>query len=447
LTTQKHNPNADVKPVENPYVVEKLFLQRSKFEQIVEIVDQTLSSKMFKRRFAEHTEFDDLYGFKIWNNNGNAKSLSKKKASANNKISSALKEVPSTTITVDTKSCDLIWKNYTEDHEKKVTVGSSEERLIDIGIVLYKPTATVMRSRQAADSDDNPSYQKKKQKKSVAKVASTDHDPPERIKINIMNPIHTACNSKLHETSSTTEISKFTINFHNYTFLKRVIARSLEDTDDSESDDSSLASRLERVYKKHIYEKFRTAVGNYIMNNNSTRRVYAGKIGERSGIFAMHSKRKRAYPIKRTSDLVDWLTKAKKTIDLSDGCRVAEINVGFAVAKDNYISEINYFAPIVDSSGFEETVMITQIDVIDSPAPQFNKNETSRATKSFPGQLKNMLSKAYSEHSNCNESPYSMQRSILSSINTIQLSCSFPMRVLISHWQSVLLNVEVLLEE
>jgi hypothetical protein len=40
-----------------------------------------------------------------------------------------------------------------------------------------------------------------------------------------------------------------------------------------------------------------------------------------------------------------------------------------------------------------------------------------------------------------------MQRSILSSINTIQLSCSFPMRVLLSHWQSVLLNVEVLLEE
>jgi hypothetical protein len=56
LTTQKHNPNADVKPVENPYVLEKLFLQRSKFEQIVEIVDQTLSSEMFKIRFAEHTE-------------------------------------------------------------------------------------------------------------------------------------------------------------------------------------------------------------------------------------------------------------------------------------------------------------------------------------------------------------------------------------------------------
>jgi hypothetical protein len=29
LTTQKHNPNSDVKPVENPYV------ERSKFEQIV----------------------------------------------------------------------------------------------------------------------------------------------------------------------------------------------------------------------------------------------------------------------------------------------------------------------------------------------------------------------------------------------------------------------------
>jgi hypothetical protein len=63
---------------------------------------------MFKRRFAEHTEFDDLYGFKIWNNNGNAKSLSKKKASANNKVSSALKEVSSTRITVDTKFCKLI---------------------------------------------------------------------------------------------------------------------------------------------------------------------------------------------------------------------------------------------------------------------------------------------------------------------------------------------------
>jgi hypothetical protein len=280
----------------------------------------------------------------------------------------------------------------------------------------------------------------------VAKVASTDHVPPERIKINIMNPIHTANNSKLPE-SSTTEISKITIKFHNYTFLKRVIARSLEDIDDSESDDSSLASRYERVYQKHIYEKFRKAVGNYIMKNISTRRVYAGKIGERSGIFALHSKRKRAYPIQRISDLVDWLTKAKKTIDLNDGCRVAEINVGFAVAKDNYIGDNSYFAPIVDISGFEGTGTITQIDGIDSPAPQLNKKEASRATKALPGQLKNILSKAYNDHSNCNESPYSMQRFTLSSINTIQLSCSFPMMVLISHWQSVLLNVGVLLGE
>jgi len=206
--------------------------------------------------------------------------------------------------------------------------------------------------------------------------------------------------------------------------------------------------RVWNAYTRSIStRKFIKLLEIIIMNNISTRRIYAGKIGERSGILAMHSKGKRACPIQRTSDLVDWITKAKQTIDLSDGCRVAEINVGFAVAKDNYIADNNYFAPIVDSSGFEETVMITQIDVIDSPAPQFNKNETSRATKSFPGQLKNMLSKAYSEHSNCNESPYSMQRSNLSSINTIQLSCSFPMRVLISHWQSVLLNVEVLLEE
>ena len=95
-------------------------------------------------------------------------------------------------------------------------------------------------------------------------MASTDHVPPERIKINILNPIHTANNSKLPETSSTTEISKFTIKFHNYTLLKRVIARSLEDIDDSESDDLSLASRYERVYQKHIYEKFRKAVGVFL---------------------------------------------------------------------------------------------------------------------------------------------------------------------------------------
>jgi hypothetical protein len=39
-------------------------------------------------------------------------------------------------------------------------VGSSEERLHDIGIVLYKPTATMMRSKQDADSDDDPPYHK-----------------------------------------------------------------------------------------------------------------------------------------------------------------------------------------------------------------------------------------------------------------------------------------------
>jgi len=80
-----------------------------------------------------------LYGFKIWNNNDNKKKTAQRKASAN-KVSSALKQIPSTTITEYTNGCDSIWKQYTMDHYRKVSNGDTQTRLVDIGIALFKPS-------------------------------------------------------------------------------------------------------------------------------------------------------------------------------------------------------------------------------------------------------------------------------------------------------------------
>jgi len=75
MTTPKLKPNVDVKPVENPVVIEKVFSQRTPFDKIEASVTATLSTEAFRMRYADHTEFDALYGFNIWNNNGNKKTL------------------------------------------------------------------------------------------------------------------------------------------------------------------------------------------------------------------------------------------------------------------------------------------------------------------------------------------------------------------------------------
>jgi len=113
----------------------------------------------------------------------------------------------------------------------------------------------------------------------------------------------------------------------------------------------------------------------------------------------MHSKRKRAYSIEATTDLIDWIkSNAKKVHDSSNDLYVAEIYVGFAVGKSNFITENDYFAR--DGEDDRISVMVspmTQVGLIDSPAQEFNKKVASKVTKAFPLQLKDLFARLYSE--------------------------------------------------
>ena len=71
---------------------------------------------------------------------------------------------------------------------------------------------------------------------------------------------------------------------------------------------------------------------------------------------------------------------------------MTEISIGFAVETVNCFSDIHYFASIyISDSNDVEYVMVSQNGATDSPAPQFNKKEAIKDTKSFSGQLNNVF--------------------------------------------------------
>ena len=66
-TLKKRNPNADVFPVENPFVVEKSFLMRTGFHDVVSYLLKVVSeSGSFKTRFDGFNKVDAVFGLKAW---------------------------------------------------------------------------------------------------------------------------------------------------------------------------------------------------------------------------------------------------------------------------------------------------------------------------------------------------------------------------------------------
>ena len=153
--------------------------------------------------------------FKIWNNNGNRKSPSKRKVFETSSISSYLKQVPSSTITPNTKSCKQIWKNRTNDHARNVAIGSLEERHDDDGAVLCKLFLQKrLRQSDSESTDDSISQSKKITRAQETVIGNV---PPAEVTINMTNPVHSESDSKAPETKSAAKISYFAMIFREYT--------------------------------------------------------------------------------------------------------------------------------------------------------------------------------------------------------------------------------------
>ena len=80
----KPNPNSNAMPVENPFVLPTEYYAHTPYETILLDVQEMVKSNIsFRTRFDGYTEFDPIYGLKIWNGEegDNKKSL---KARLNN---------------------------------------------------------------------------------------------------------------------------------------------------------------------------------------------------------------------------------------------------------------------------------------------------------------------------------------------------------------------------
>ena len=66
-TLTKRNPDANVLPVENPFVVEKPFLMRTGFHDVAEYLVRVVGeSESFHTRFGGFKKFDSVFGMKGW---------------------------------------------------------------------------------------------------------------------------------------------------------------------------------------------------------------------------------------------------------------------------------------------------------------------------------------------------------------------------------------------
>ena len=64
-TLNKRNPNADVLPVENPFVVEKAFLMRTDIHDVIRhLVRMAKEDENFARRYEGYDTIDGVYGMK-----------------------------------------------------------------------------------------------------------------------------------------------------------------------------------------------------------------------------------------------------------------------------------------------------------------------------------------------------------------------------------------------
>ena len=435
----KKNPNVDAKPVSNPFIVSEVYTARTPLETILDDLSNLVCGLLdteFNDRFNGYSEFDDVYGIKLWNGGNNKKPSSSKKANDTlSALQARLKKIRSITVSKSNNDeQESSWKNYIKNWHRKSPEADSHIKYLDIGIAIYKPAKITKRVRSESQSSSAPSQSGLSTKK---KKSTEQQPPPDRLLVHIMKPVHTAKKNSALETPDTTPLTSINIDFTQHTVLDTMssLGNRGGSSDSTFSDDDSMSSADERTppssmklaYKRHgIIMSFRNEIARAILTNDATKKIYANKLGQSSGLYVTEKSRKAATGITSTKALVDWITKHGKfecSIDDAadaDGevLQIAEIRVAFGVVTENVKDPMQYF-----EEDFFDSIGNTQLE-IDEPADEFDKKKEARKTKTYPAELRVLFMKVYTDEDSpfYNGFTHEMQRAasqyILSYVNT-----------------------------
>ena len=348
----KRNPNVDVVPVENPYVIEYEFALRTEVEYVTSYIKRVIDfDEIFRRRFEGYSTFDTIYGLKIW---------SGKNHSTSSSLKSQLKSRSSLTINENTINCVNLWKDYVKKHNRKMKVLGNVSFLVDVGIVLFKAEEELTSSPPSSSQSNltpssvslSVSISPRKRKKSYLELA-----PPNKILVHIMKPVHLSKNDSTPETLNTNVVKSVTIDFAKYTSTQNLVSLG----DDLCSDDGEVE------YSDHCFVPFRKELARHIINNEVTWQNYSHCLGAQSGLFFLKRGRKYAEEIKSTAEFVSWVKKYGHSVSEGE-TRTVEINAAFGKAKD----------PVNDDGDFKEEasdfVDLTQIETVE-PTTEFDKKK------------------------------------------------------------------------
>jgi len=403
----KKNPNVDPKPVSNPFIVSKVYNARTSLETILEDLDNVVSLDTdFMNRFTkDYSVFDEVYGIKLWNAGGG-----KKKQSSSKELSGALqarlRKISSVTVKEGDGTNDIsTWKNYIQNWPRWSPERDKNIKYLDVGIAIHKPAKSkISRTRSLSIGSQSGSIPKKQKK------VTKQQPPPDRLRVHIMKPVHTAKKNLVLEIPDTTPLTSIDLDFTQHTVLDTISSidnregdrNSTSSDNDSTRSDERIISKL--TYKLHgIIEPLRNEIARTILMNDKTKKVYANKLGERSGLYVTEKNRKAATGIASTKSFIDWiikhgtfecLTNNDDDSDADDNVYIAEIRVAFGVVTENVKDPMQYF-----EEDFFDSTRNTQLE-IDEPADEFDKKREAKKTKTFPAELRVLFTKMYTDEDN-----------------------------------------------
>ena len=129
-TQAKRNPNADVMPVENPFLMDDEFLLRTDVNDIVSVIsDVAYHNDIFKQRYEGYKYIDGIIGMKIWQG---------KRKSSSSSLKTQLCNCASINLDANTDDAHLVWKEYVKTQSQAVVQLGIEHKFVDVGIVLMK---------------------------------------------------------------------------------------------------------------------------------------------------------------------------------------------------------------------------------------------------------------------------------------------------------------------
>ena len=216
-TLTKRNPNANVLPGENPFIVEKAFLMRTCVHDVIDYLVKVVKyDEKFDTRFGDYKNINGVFGLKAW----------KWKQGPYTSLKAKLKGSKVLMFNHYTEGvAEEVWKDHVKTRTRKVKIhGGTFINYIDIGLVITKEmdkSQDLSASSSVSTQSNHPPSLIVTSNTSTSsnskKEASDKEERPSHILLcNIMHPVHLSKNENTAVSLNTNVVKQLRIDYTTY---------------------------------------------------------------------------------------------------------------------------------------------------------------------------------------------------------------------------------------